>query len=786
MNIVTNSLRAAALSLFATSLLLTGCKSKEKEKPKEETADVDSSYKGVIGKTYAESKEWWPEKKKAPAGAPNVLLFLIDDAGYGTASAFGGLMETPTLDSLANNGLRYTNFHSTAVCSPTRAALLTGRNHHSVHMGYLNYSSLGFPGYDAIMPGDKATIAEILHENSYNTYAVGKYHLAPLNEITPTGPFDRWPTGRGFDHFYGWQLGHTDQYHPNLYEDNNVIDIEPNTKHVTTLFADKAIKYIANQKSTAPDNPFFLYFATGAIHSPHQVDKKWSDLYKGKFDKGWDWYRTEVFARQKKLGVIPINAVLQDRDPTVAAWDSLSPDAKKVYARYMEVYAGFMSHADYEFGRIVNYVKEIGQLDNTIIIVSIGDNGSSHSPRHGNFNGYIRSLPEDKQVAEALKQLDKFGTEHSDMDAPSGWTQATNTPFRLWKADANSEGGTHQPLIIFYPKGIKEKGGVRNQYGHMIDITPTIIELVGAKVPDVIKGYKQKPIEGTSLAYSINDANALSKHTVQYYELRGKRAIYQDGWKASVFHLTGTDFANDVWELYNLNDDFNERIDLATKNPEKLKELQALFDSEAKKYNVYPLIDASQVSGPATRARSVFGKSDKIILYPGVDQYLTYSGPQFQEQSFSITAEVDFKNKNEQGVLFATGDGFDGLSLYIKDGKFQVAHNTGSIVRYLQSDKPITTGKLNLRFDLNYVAPPKKAGKPDPKNKVDEPAGTEAIYINDVKVGERNILASEAKYIANYKDGIDVGQDLNSPVTEHYKVPFKFTGELKRVIIEYK
>lgn len=736
-------------------------------------------YGGKLGKTVPESTEWFPEKKKAPAGAPNVLLFLIDDAGYGTSSAFGGLMQTPTLDSLANNGLLYTNFHSTGVCSPTRAALLTGRNHHSVHMGTLNYSSLGFPGYDARIPGEKATIAEILHENNYNTYAVGKYHLAPLDEITAVGPFDRWPLGKGFDHFFGWQLGHTDQYHPNLYEDNSVIDIGTNTKHVTTLLADKAIKYIANQKSIAPEKPFFLYFATGAIHSPHQVDKKWSDLYNGKFDKGWDWYREEVFNRQKKLGVIPPDAVLPDRDPTVATWESLSPDAKKVYARYMEIYAGFLTHADYEFGRIVNYLKEIGHLDNTVVIVSIGDNGSSHSPRHGNFNAYVRSLEEDKQVAEALKNIDKFGTAQSDMDAPAGWTQATNTPFRLWKADANSEGGTHQPLIVFYPKGIKEKGGIRNQYGHVIDIAPTIIELSGSTVPSVIKGYKQEPLEGTSFYYSLNDAKAANRHTVQYYELRGKRAIVNNGWKASVFHESGSDFANDVWELYNLNDDFNERKNLAAQNPAKLKELQDLFDVEAKKYNVYPLIDPSQGRGSAGRARSAFGTKDKIILYPGVDQFLTYSGPQFQAQSFSITANVDVKSLTDQGVLFATGSEFDGLSLFIKDGKFQVAHNTATVVRHLESSSKITTGKLRLKFELNYTP---SGSTP----KADSPAGTEVIYINDVKVGERNIVAGEARYIAAYKDGIDVGQDLNSPVSDRYKVPFAFNGKLENITIEYK
>lgn len=738
-----------------------------------------SNFKGKIGKTFAESEEAWPEKKHAPAGAPNVVVWLIDDAGYGTSSAFGGLMQTPVLDSLANNGLRFTNFHSTGVSSPTRAALLTGRNHHSVHMGTLNYSSQGFPGYDAVMPSDKATIAEVLHENNYSNFAVGKWHVTPLDEITPDGPFDRWAVGRGFDHFYGYQLGHTDQFHPNLYEDRNVIDVEPNTKHLSTLLADKAISYIANQKSVQPEKPFFLYFATGAIHSPHQVEKKWSDLYKGKFDNGWDWYREEVFARQKRLGVIPADAVLPDRDPTVKAWDSLTPEQKKVYARFMEVYAGFLTHADYEFGRIVNYLKEIGQADNTVILVSIGDNGSSHSPRNGTLNGYISSLDEDKQVAELYKNIDKIGTEHSFEDAPSGWTQATNTPFRLWKADPNSEGGTHQPLIVYYPNGKLEKGGIRNQYGHVIDLAPTIYELTGAKVPEVIKGYKQKSIEGTSLVYAFNNADAPNRHTVQYYELFGKRAIVKDDWKASVFHQPGDDFAKDVWELYNLKTDFNERIDMAAKYPEKLKELQGVFDEQATKYNVYPLIDNALGHSAGGRARSPYGLSKKVVLYQGVNQLLTYSGPQFQNDPFTITADVEINSKDVEGVLFATGSEFEGLSLYIQNAKLQVAHNTGTVVRYLESNIAVPIGKSKLRFEFNYVAPPKGT------RNYNAPAGTEALYINDVKVAERPIVASEGK-IAVYKDGIDVGSDRNSPVTDRYKVPFKFTGKLNNVTVEYK
>lgn len=743
------------------------------------------AYQGKIGKTVDESIEWWPEQKRAPEGAPNVIIFLLDDAGFGTSSAFGGLMQTPTLDSLANNGLRYTNFHTTGVCSPTRAALLTGRNHHSVHMGHLNYNSMGYPGYDSEMPGDKATIAEILKENQYNTYIVGKYHIAPLHEITSAGPFDRWPLGRGFDHFFGWHLGHTDQYHPNLYEDNQVVDIEPNTKHVTTLFSDKAIKYIANQKSIKPDNPFFLYFSVGAIHSPHQVDKKWSDLYKGKFDKGWDWYREEVFARQKRLGVIPANATLPDRDPTVPSWNSLSPEARKLYAKYMEVYAGFMTHTDYEFRRILDYLKEIGQSDNTVVLAIIGDNGSSRSSPHGNLNGYIRSLDPSKQVSEALKNIDKFGTAQSDMDAPAGWTQATNAPFRKWKTDANAEGGTRNPLIVYYPKGIKEKGGIRNQYSHVIDIAPTIIELTKSTVPDVIKGYKQQPIEGSSLFYSFNDANAPDRHIVQYYELRGKRAIYHDGWKASVYHENGTAFANDTWELYNLKEDFNERIDVAAKHPDKLKELQSLFDVEATKYNVYPLIDATKARFAAGRERSVFGKSDSIVLYPGVDQFLTMSGPQFKSESFSITADVFIQNASEQGVLFATGSEFEGLSLFIKDKKFQVAHTTGSVATHLESTSLLTPGKHVLKLLLEYKGPKEDIRDFARSGQGEGDGGTESIYIDDVKVGERRIKIKEARYIGFYKDGIDVGQDLNSPVSGRYQVPFKFTGKLNKITIQY-
>lgn len=747
-----NTLITGSCSILASSLMFSGCTGK-----KAEQTDTGNSFKGVIGRYFEDSREWWPENGKAPENAPNVVLLMLDDAGYGTASVFGGLMETQVFDSLANNGLRYTNFHSTGVSGPSRAALMTGRNHHSVGMGWLNYSAMGFPGYNSILPDDKATIAEILHENNYNSYMVGKWHLTPINEITSTGPFDRWPLGKGFDHFYGFHLGHTDQYHPCLYEDNQVINIEPNTTHLTTLLANRAIKYIANQKSLNPDNPFFLYFATGAIHTPHQVDKKYSDMYKGRFERGWDWYREEVFARQKKLGVIPANAVLPDRDPTVPAWDSLSEEEKKSTLGRMEIYAGFMTHADHEFGRIINFIREIGELDNTMIIIMVGDNGSA------------------------------LGTPHS------GWTQATNTPFRRWKVDANNEGGIHQPLLICYPKMIRQKGGIRSQYCHIIDIMPTILEVTGARIPEIIDGHKQNPVEGISLVYSFNDADAPSKRTTQYYELLGKRAIYHAGWKASVYHQPESDFKDDVWELYNINEDFNERLDLADKYPDKLRELQALFDSEAEKYNVFPLMDRRPFERTAGgRARSAFGRSDRIVLYPGTDHFGTFSGPQFQGEpgfeasSFSITADISLNSPGEEGVLFATGNRSDGLSLFIQDGKFVVAHTTRGRIRHLESDKPVCTGNSVLRFELNYNnAPGQDEG--NTAGKGDEIAGTETIFINDVKAGERNILDSEAGYIASYtNDGTDVGEDLLTPVSDRYTSPFTFSGTLNKVVIEFK
>lgn len=567
-------------------------------------------FKGVVGKTLAESKEAWVDPVKAPAGAPNVVWVLLDDVGFGATSTFGGVINTPVFDSLANNGLRYTNFHTAAICAPTRAALLTGRNHHSVHEGGFSHfwASFGFPGWDGRIPSDKGTIAEILRESGYNTFAVGKYGLTPDQDATDAGPFDRWPSGKGFDHFFGFLGSQTDQYKPDLVEDN--AHVTPDGRHLNDQITDKAISFIERQKKAAPNKPFFLYYSPGATHAPHQVAKEWSDPYKGKFDGGWDVFREEVFNRQKKQGIIPANTILPERNPNIKAWNSLSGDEKKLYARFMEVYAGYLTYTDHEVGRVVNYLKKINQLDNTLILIVIGDNGAS---KEGALSGVIaRSsaaalaapLSQAEQLKNNIAEIDKIGTpEGTNANYPLGWAQAANTPFKYWKQDAQSEGGTRNPLIVFYPKGIKEKGGIRTQYGHVIDLLPTTLEFIGLKAPEVIRGIKQDSIQGTSLVYSFDNALAASRHTIQHYYIFGSRSIYKDGWKAGYAYqsinrtpgaFTATisvpDTANNQWQLYNLNEDYNERVDLAKKNPKKLEELKALFEVQAQKYNLYPYI----------------------------------------------------------------------------------------------------------------------------------------------------------------------------------------------------
>ncbi|MDB5258781.1 MAG: hypothetical protein JWM14_3476, partial [Chitinophagaceae bacterium] len=574
-------------------------------------------FQGKIGKTLADTKESRPHTQpKAPQDAPNVIWILIDDVGYGASTAFGGLIETPTIDRLAKEGLRYTNFHTAAYCAPTRAALLTGRNTHSVHFGFFASTSYDTPGYDGYLPFEKATAAEILRENGYNTFAVGKYHLTHPSDATQAGPFNRWPTGRGFDHYYGFppEGAATDQWYPTLYRDTQREPEDPQGRHVNELLSNQAIEFISNQKAAAPDKPFFLYYAPGAAHAPHQVSQQWIDKYKGKFDGGWDQYKETVLKNQIAQGLVPAGTKLPPANIGQKAWDQLSADEKKVYLRHMEVYAGFLSQTDYEIGRIVQFIESIGQLDNTLIAVMIGDNGAEGGAKE--FGKFITLNPNDareKSLAEEVKNLDKLGTEASSALYPDGWAAATNTPFRFYKSYGNYEGGTHDPLILFYPKKIKDKGGVRNQYSYINDILPTTVELTGVRVPTVINGYAQEPIEGTSLAYTIEtqNKNLPERHTIQYNEMTGAYSIYKDGWKASFPHDRAKRIpkSEERWYLYHIKEDFNEINDLSAQYPDKLKELADAFDAEAWKYNVYPLKDEWTVSN-----QNIFENNKKVVL----------------------------------------------------------------------------------------------------------------------------------------------------------------------------
>jgi arylsulfatase len=735
------------------------------------------AFDGRIGKTTAATQEAFPVRNPAaPKGAPNVVWILIDDIGYGATSAFGGLIETPNFDRLANNGLRYTNFHSTAFSAPTRAALLTGRNSHSVHFGFFSEWSYGTPGYDGSLPFEKATIAEILRENGYNTFAVGKYHLTRPDETSQAGPFNRWPTGRGFDHYFGYipNSGMDDSWHPTLYRDTQREPEDPQGRHATELFTNEAIRYIADQKTAAPDKPFFLYFAPGATHYPHEVSKEWIDKYKGKFDIGWDQYKEIVLKRQIERGIVPPDTKLPPPNPTVKPWDQLSAGEKKLFTRQMELFAGFAAHTDYEVGRIIDFIEQIGQLDNTLIVLSIGDNGAEGSGRElGRF--LPRDLNDDAKaqiVAEELKHLEQLGSETSFAHYSEGWAAATNTPFRFYKGYANYEGGTQNPLILFYPNKIKEKGGVRHQYSFVSDILPTTVELAGATVPAVINGYPQEPVEGVSLAYTIAPENktAPERHAVQYYEMTGSYAIYHDGWKASFPHdsygyrLRGEPEPAQ-WHLYNLREEVNEITDLAAQYPEKVKELAELFEAEAWKYNVYPLKDQW-----SNASRFVFDGRKQLVFYLEGRSYAEALGFQFaNSSSYAITAEAEVPASGAEGVLLSFGNASSGISFYVKNKKPTLAYNVAGKLTEIRSEKAIPSGAVTLVAEVRTDAS---------KNK------TVTLSVNGENVATKEIGTQPPIMTPLPWTVIQAGRNFGSSVTPSYKSPFTFTGNLKKVTID--
>ena len=624
---------------------------------------ADPSFAGVATRTLEGSKPVFPRPIEAPKGAPNVLLVLVDDAGFGNPSTFGGPCQTPTLSRLAAAGLRYNRFHVTALCSPSRAALLSGRNHHAVGFGSIAEFAGGWPGYNATWPKSAASIARILKGNGYSTAAFGKWHLTPDDQQGAAGPFDRWPCGLGFDHFYGFLGGATGQYDPVLAENNSIIGVpEGKDYYLPDDLTERTIRWIHDQKAQSPDKPFFIYYATGATHSPHHVPKEWADKYKGKFDQGWDKLREATFSRQKKLGIIPANAKLTPRDPAFPAWDSLTPEEKAFYARQMEVYAGFQENTDYQVGRVVQAIEAMGQAENTLILYIWGDNGSSmEGTETGTFNELttITGIPIAPQ--QQLKLIDAYG----GMDAWGGplmqphfscaWAWAGNSPFQWGKQVASHFGGTRNPMVVSWPARIKDKGGLRSQFSHVIDVSPTILEVAGITPPERVDGIPQMPIHGTSFAYTFDDTTAKERHTQQYFEILGNRAMYKDGWIACArldripWRLdpatlarfapgSGWDPDKDRWELYNIEEDFSQSKDLAAEHPEKLRELKELFWSEAEKYHVTPLLGGMAPFfglGPAVEARTRF------TYYPGTGNIGAGMIPPVYNRSFSITADLD-------------------------------------------------------------------------------------------------------------------------------------------------
>jgi arylsulfatase len=783
----------------------------------------DRPFEGVANRTLAGSVADFPIPVQAPNGAPNILLVLVDDAGFGNPSTFGGASASPALERLAQEGLRYNRFHVTALCSPTRAALLSGRNHHAVGFGSIAEFCGGWPGYNATWPMSAASVAEILRNNGYSTAAFGKWHLTPDDQQGPAGPFNRWPSGLGFDYFWGFLGGEASQYDTVITENNTVLGPPQDEDfYFPDAMADKTIQWIHGQKSQDPNKPFFVYFSTGASHAPHHVAGKWADKYKGKFDAGWDALRVQTFERQKKLGVIPADAQLTPRNEAMPAWDSLSAAEKALYARQMEVFCGYQENADYNIGRVVAAIEEIGMLDDTLVIYIYGDNGSSmEGTTTGSFNELtvLNGLPltaeQQLDLAEVYGGAAHWGGPGSAPHFSCAWAWAGNTPFQWGKQVASHFGGTRDPMVISWPKRILDKGGVRSQFTHVIDVAPTILELVGVPLPKLVNGIEQVPMHGTSFAYTFDDAAAAERHTQQYFEILGNRAMYKDGWIASCkldripwaldpkaleqFAPGVWDPENDVWELYNTMEDFSQANDLAKKFPEKLTGLKALFWEEAEKYNVTPLLGALAsffgVLPPGA------GKTTKFTFYSGVENIAPGMIPHLYGTSYAIEADIVIPDGGAEGANVANADFLGGFSLYVQHGRLHHTYSflgipttqgpsrpelvklleklgaTNALLRgiakgwTISSPQSLPAGKVVVRFEFAADAPKPATG------------GATKLLVNGKTVAEGRMEYTVPGRFSGYAC-MDIGRDNRAPVSPTYKSPFVFTGTINTVTFD--
>jgi arylsulfatase A-like enzyme len=756
------------------------------------------TFPGTIGRTVEESSPAWPAPIRAMESAPNVLFVVLDDVGYGHLSCFGGLVETPNIDRVATSGLRYANMHTTALCSPTRSCILTGRNHHSSGVACIMELATGYPGYDGRMPSENGMLPEMLLEHGYNTFCLGKWHLSPSEENTPAGPFHRWPLGRGFERFYGFLGGETNQWYPDLTQDNGPIRQPQRPEegyHLSEDLADQAIKFVLDAHVNVPEKPFFMYYAPGCAHAPHHVPKEWADRYKGTFDAGWDAYRESVFERQKEIGLIPPDAELSPRDPDVPEWDSLSNDEQRLYARMMEVYAGFVSHADHHFGRLLDTLERIGELENTLIMI-VSDNGASaEGGPTGSFNEmlFFNMVPE--SFEDNLAKIDELGGTKAYNHYPWGWTWAGNTPFRRWKRETY-RGGSTDPFILAWPAGMAARGEIRTQYAHAIDMVPTVLEQLGIEPPEAIRGVKQSPLEGVSFAHTFDDAAAATNHTTQYFEMFGHRSIYHDGWRAvcpwpgpnyteaaQLGRKVGDPITPEVldqldregWELYRIEEDPTESHDVSAEHPDTLREMISLWWNEAERYKVLPLdgslqprlaVERPQTSRPRTR----------YVYYPGGSVVPAFAAPPVFNRPYSIEADVEIPVGGAEGVLLAQGGDAGGYTFYLEDGRLRYVYNYVGRDRFeLESTDPLPKGRHTLRYEFEPT------GEPDIRNGKGVP-GRGQLYVEG-----RLVASAEFPHTVPLifeLEGLSCGYDFGAPADEEYEPPFAFTGTIYNVTVD--
>jgi arylsulfatase len=773
------------LATGAIALLLWGCSPHKNSTAADEQPLhlPDPRFRGAVSADPTKAVAAWPDEPRAPKGAPNVVLILIDDVGFSTTSTFGGPIETPNFNRLAAAGLRYNNFHVNALCSPTRASLLSGRNNHQMGFGDVAESASGFPGYNTLWPKSAACVAEVLKDHGFSTAAFGKWHNTPTWQVSPAGPFDRWPMGLGFEHFYGFLAGYDNQYYPRLFRDTVPVEPPADPQHgydLTTDLTDDAIRWLHQHEAVAPDKPFFLYFAPGATHMPHQVQQSWIQRYKGKFDAGWDQIRLETFERQKKLGVIPANAELTPRPPGLPAWNSLPPNERKLLAHQAEVYAAFTAQTDYEVGRLLKEINETDVSKNTLVIEIFGDNGAS---AEGGLDGYDAKNTEGKPLSleQRLALSNHDGSDAYMNHFASAWAWALSSPFKGTKMDASHLGGTTDPMVISWPNRIQNAGGLRTQFQHVTDIVPTIYEATGVKAPDAVNGISQSPLNGSSLMYTFDHPGEVSHHGQQYFATLGNVAIYKDGWWAGK-HLwdawdNGSSSANSdsgahSWELYNLDDDYSQAHDLAVQNPQKLKELQDLFDQQAQQNQVYPLFPPSGEKPFSANGRALFKYK------AGVDRLPSAVAPQIVGRRHTITADIDVPASGADGVIVAQGSRYGGFTLFVKNRHVIYEVNAfGNRAGELISKDVLKPGKAHIAL-IVVPEPP----RPNNRGSSVKP-GTASMTINGVGEGTAAFANLNGR---SYTETLDIGRDLGSPVSPDYQSPDSFTGAIDQVMIQLR